>query len=151
MKQLFSNLKKRIGLALAWLNQKLLQPHPSIKDIALQKKSLLLSIFLLVFIFIFAGVDIAYLLTVPGYAPPWYGYVFLFGSFALNRTGKYRLASALTISMFPIVVFSNVVSGDSPNPLATLNYLVLSIILGSILLQKRFLLLLALATAWVSC
>ena len=147
MNQSFSNLKKRIGLALAWLNRKLLQPHSSIKDIALQKKSLLLSIFLLVFIFIFAVVDIAYLLTVPGYAPPWYGYVFLVSSYALNRAGKYRLAAALTISMFPIVVFSNVLEGTSANPLATLYYLVLSIILGSILLQKRILLLLALGNS----
>ena len=129
---------------LPWLNQNFLEPHPSIKDIALQKKSLLLSIFLLVFIFIFAGVDLIYLLTVPGYEPPWYGYVFLFGSYALNRIGKYRLAAALTISMFPIVVFSSVVNGRSVNPFATLYYLVLSIILGSILLQKRFLLLLTL-------
>jgi PAS domain S-box-containing protein len=140
----FSNPKNRIGRTIAWLDQKLLQPHPSIKDIALQKKSLLLSIFLLVFIYIFAGVDIAYLLTVPGYAPPWYGYVFLVGSYALNRIGKYRLAAVLTISMFPIVVFSNILEGASANPLATLYYLILSIILGSILLQKRFLILLAL-------
>jgi PAS domain S-box-containing protein len=143
MVQVSSSPKKTIGSMLAWLDQKLLQPHTSIKDIALQKKSLLLSIFLLVFIIIFAGVDIAYLLTVPGYVPPWYGYVFLVGSYALNRIGKYKLASALTISMFPIVVFSNMLEGASANPLATLNYLILSIILGSILLQKRLLVLLA--------
>jgi PAS domain S-box-containing protein len=128
----------------AWLNQSLIQPHSSISDIALQKKSLLLSIFLLAFIFLFASVDAAYLLTVPGYVPPWYGYVFLVGSYILNRIGKYKLASGLTISMFPIVVFSNILQGSSANPLATLYYLVLSIILGSILLQKRFLILLTL-------
>ncbi|MFN2127293.1 MAG: PAS domain S-box protein, partial [Anaerolineales bacterium] len=144
MKSLFSTLNNKMSRLLPWLNQNFLEPHPSIKDIALQKKSLLLSIFLLVFIFIFAGVDLIYLLTVPGYEPPWYGYVFLFGSYALNRIGKYRLAAALTISMFPIVVFSSVVNGRSVNPFATLYYLVLSIILGSILLQKRFLLLLTL-------
>ena len=147
MASMFSRIKRSIGLALAWLNQKLLQQHPSIKDIALQKKSLLLSTFLLVFICIFAGVDITYLFTIPGYTPPWYGYVFLFSSYVLNRAGKYRLASALTISMFPIVVFSNVLEGSSANPLATLYYLVLSIILGSILLQKRVLTLLAIGNS----
>ena len=144
MKRPTPKLSGPISKSFVWLDQKLIQPHPSIKDIALQKKSLLLSIFLLTFIFIFASVDTAYLLTVPGYVPPWYGYIFLIVSYMLNRVGKYRLASALTISMFPIVVFSNILEGASANPLATLYYLTLSIILGSILLQKRLIILLML-------
>ena len=147
MTQSPSNFIRSLGRIFDWFNRRFIQPHPSIDDIALQKKSLLLSIFLLTFIFLFAGVDTAYLLSVPGYVPPWYGYIFLLGSYVLNRFGKYKLASLLTISMFPIVVFSNILQGSSANPLATLYYLVLSIILGSILLQKRFLILLALGNS----
>lgn len=147
MTELFSDPKNRIGQLLTWLNQKLLRPHPSIKDIALKKKSFLLSNFLLLLIIIFTGVDTTYLLTVPGYVPPWYGYVFLVGSYALNRVGKYQLAAALTISMFPIVVFSILVNDSSADPLSTTYYLVLSILLGSILLQKRILILLALGNS----
>ena len=139
MNQPFSNPKKKIGQALIWLDQKLLQPHSSIKEIALKEKSLLLSIFLLIFISIFAVGDTIYLLTDPSYMPPWYGYVFLVSSFMLNRAGRYNLAATLTVSMFPIVIFWLILDG---NPLTTLYYLVLSIILASILLKKRFLILL---------
>lgn len=136
MESLLSHLTP-VKKIFTWLNQKLIQPHPSITDVALRQKSLLLSIFLLTFIIVFASLDLQYFLTVPGYQPPWQGYMFLVGSYTLNRFGKYPLASALTISMFPIVVFSNVWEGSSANPIASLYYLTLSLILGSILLGKR--------------
>ena len=143
MKPSSQDKKNAFRSASAWLDHLLLQPHASLGELSLQKKSRLLSVFLLIFIGIFAAVDGIYLLTVPGYIPPWYGYLFLLTSFLLNRFGKYQLASTLTISMFPVVVFSNVLDGSSAQPLATLYYLLLSIILGGILLQKRVLVLLA--------
>jgi len=139
--------KGTIRSIIARLDQMFLQPRPSNPDIALQKKSWLLSVFLIVFFVIFAIVDVTYLITEPGYIPPWYGYLFLLTAYILNRLGKYIIAAPLTISMFPIVVFSNILDGSSANPLATLYYLVLSVILGSILLQKRMLILLAIINA----
>lgn len=139
MNKLFVDKMKKLRRIIAWFNRKLFQANPSITDIAMQKKSWLLSVFLIALIYIFAGVDIIYLFTVSGYVPPWYGYVFLILSYALNRAGKYELGAFLATFMFPAVVFVNVLNGSSANPIATLHYLVLSIILGGILLRKRIL------------
>lgn len=142
MKQSIPSTANPVQPFIDWLDRVLLRPHPSLDDIALQKKSWLLSAFLLILFCIFAGVDITYLITVPGYVPPWYGYIFLIAAYILNRLGKYRLAASLTILMFPLVVFTSLGGGSSANPTATLYYLVLSLILGEILLQKRVLALL---------
>lgn len=66
------------------LQQIFIEPSQSY-DTAIHHKSRLLSIFLLVMIFIFTAVDITYVLMVPGYTVPWYGYVFLLVSYALDR------------------------------------------------------------------
>ena len=51
--------------------------------------------------------------------------------------------SALAIAMFPLVIFSSVVTGQSTQALSTLSLSVLGIILGSILLSTRSLIILA--------
>ena len=115
----------------------LIEPPARLDDIGLRYRSRLLNIFLLIFILGFAGVDIAFFLTTPGYIPPWYGYVFLFTSYLLNKIGQYGIASSLTIAMFPIVIFANIVSGEAFNPLLTLYYLIPGLIFGGILLSLR--------------
>ena len=123
----------------------LVEPPRRLEDIALRYRSRLLNIFLLIFILVFAGVDITYLITTPGYVPPWYGYVFLFAAYGLNKAGQYSMASLLTIAMFPLVIFANIVSGTAGNPLITLYYLIPGLIFGGILLSIRSVVLFALA------
>lgn len=130
---------------LARLSQLLFEPATRLRDQELRRKSVLLSAFLLTMIVVFAGVDVVFTLTIPGYVVPWYGYVFLFTSYGLNRAGYYAVASTLAIVMFPIVVFSTLANGQASTPLVTINYLVLGLIAGSILLSMRGLVLFALA------
>ena len=96
--------------------QKILIEPPQSYDTAIRHKSRLLSIFLLVMIFIFTAVDVSYVLTVPGYSVPWYGYIFLLTSFALNRWGYYKIAAGLVVFMFPAVIFFSILSGQVNDP-----------------------------------
>ena len=106
-------------------------------DTATRHKSRLLSIFLLVMIFIFTVVDVAYVITVPGYSVPWYGYIILLISYALNRWGYYNIAAGLVVFMFPGVIFFSILSGQANNPVVSLSLLVLGLIVASILLTAR--------------
>jgi len=137
----FISLRKR----LARLSQLLLEPAKRLQDKELRRKAALLSAFLLIMIVIFTGVDLVFILTIPSYAVPWYGYIFLLTSYGLNRNGYYKIAASLAIAMFPIVVFSSLANGQGPEPLVMLNYLILSLIAGSILFSMRGLVLLAFA------
>ena len=128
----------------------LVDPPPFIQDVALWHRARLLNAFLLSMILIFGMVDLVYLITVPGYAPPWYGYVFLLGSYLLNRSTFYWVAPLAALSMFPIVIVVNIVSGSSSNPLATLYYLIPGLILGGILLSIRMTIIFALLAVGVT-
>jgi len=132
-----------IRSALKRLRQVLIEPPALIPDIALYHKSRLLNIFLLIMIVVFLGVDGFYLATIPGYMPPWYGYVFLFGSYLLNHTRYYRFSALLTLIMFPIVIFFNIISGES-TPVAIIYYLIPGLILAGILLTFKLTVLFAL-------
>jgi len=101
------------------------------------RTSRLLAVFLLLAVLIFGVVDLVYAATVPGYAPPWYGYAFLFAAWVLNRRGHYRVAATVTLAMFPLVILALVVGGTAAEPRITLSYLVLGILLASILLSWR--------------
>ncbi|HVF24948.1 MAG TPA: hypothetical protein VNA23_03615, partial [Anaerolineales bacterium] len=106
-------------------------------DTAIRHKSRLLSIFLIVIIFVFTVVDVTYVMTVPGYSVPWYGYIFLLISYAFNRWGYYNIASVLIVFMFPAVIFFSILSGQANNPVVSLSLLVLGLIVASILLTAR--------------
>jgi PAS domain S-box-containing protein len=127
------------------LYQLLIEPSPKIQDVSLRIKSQLLSSFLLILIFVFAGVDTTYLLTVKNYQPPWYGYIFLIVSYLLNRSGRYSVSAFLVSAMFPIVIVLNIASGESTSPVVTLYYLVSGLILAAILLTHWGVLVLAVA------
>lgn len=113
----------------------LFEPPAHIQDVAHRHRARLVNTFLLPLILIFATVDLNYLLTVPGYVPPWYGYGFLFGAYWLNRSRWYGAAPLVMLSMFPIVILINIVTGESSNPLASLYYLIPGLILGGVLLS----------------
>jgi PAS domain S-box-containing protein len=119
------------------LQKILIEPPAHIQDVEIRHKSRLLNVFLLPMILVFLGVDGIYLATLPGYAPPWYGYVFLLGAYILNRSRFYRLAAFITLAMFPTVIFVNIVSGSASNPVSSLYYLVPGLILAGILLSFR--------------
>ncbi|MBV6395539.1 MAG: Adaptive-response sensory-kinase SasA [Anaerolineales bacterium] len=135
-------MKRPSTRARAWFDR-LAQPHPSIDDVGRQYQSRLLTVILLIMTGVFLTLDIVNLVTVPGYKIPWYGYVFLVGAIALNRSGWYRVAAMLTLVMFPTVIFTIIASGAATDVEITLSMLVLGIILGGILLSRRGLILLA--------
>jgi len=133
-----------IRSALKRLQQVLIEPSPLIQDIALYHKSRLLNIFLLIMIVVFLGVDGFYLSTTPGYMPPWYGYIFLLGSYFLNHTRYYWHSAFLTLIMFPVVIFFSITVGESAIPIVTIYYLIPGLILAGILLSFRLTVLFAL-------
>ena len=108
---------------LGQLLQVLIAPAGAIHDIALRRSARLLSIFLVIMSAVFMLVDLTLSLTTSGYRAPWYGYLFLGTAYALSRTRYYALAASLTVAMFPIVVFSDVLRSTAPNPITILNYL----------------------------
>jgi len=97
-------------------------------------RSQLLAAALVIMTGVFLAVDTTYLLTTPGYDPPYYGYGFLGLSYALNRAGRYRIAASLVLTMFTLVPLIHVFSGASRFPQMTLSYLCLGPGLGAILL-----------------
>jgi signal transduction histidine kinase len=92
----------------------------------------------------FGTLDVFYVLTRPGYVPPWLGYVLLFTAFALVRRGRYTAGALLTLGMVPAVAFGMVASGRSASPATTLSFLVLGVVLSSVLLPVRVVALLTL-------
>jgi PAS domain S-box-containing protein len=105
-------------------------------DSVSRRKARLLAICLLSMSAMFLCVDVVLLLSVPGYQPPWYGYLFLASAYWLNRAGRYGVAAPLVIAMFPIVVFAQVITGTSGNALMTLGFLTVSPLLGAVFLSK---------------
>lgn len=133
-----------LGQFVGQLRRWLIEPAPSVQDVALRHKSRLLAIFLLMMMAILAGVDITKFLTISSYSPPWYGYIFLAAAYALNQAKYYKLAAGLTISIIPLTVFLVVLRNTPSDPTHPLNYLLLSLMLGSILLSVRGIVVLAL-------
>ena len=101
------------------------------------RKARLLASFLFLMFVVFGLVDLAGLYFVPGYTPPWYGYLFLATAWLLNRSGRYTAAAALTLAMFPTVILVWVASGGSDHPALSLAYLALGVQLAGILLPAR--------------
>ncbi len=125
------------------LDQLLLEPLTTINDLALRRTARLLAIFLLVMIALFILVDIARILTTPGYQVPWYGYLLFASAYLLNRTRYYRLAASLTISAFPLIILTSIVQDPASGLQTMIHYLVLSVFLASIFLSRRGLAILA--------
>jgi signal transduction histidine kinase len=119
-----------------------------------RRQARLLANFLCLLFVVFGLVDLVWLFLVPGYRPPWYGYLWLSVAWLVNRAGRYTLAAALTLAMFPAVILTMVASGATGEPLLTLAYLALGVQLAGILLGARGTLLFAaaataaLAAAW---
>ena len=111
-------------------------PVPS-ADPTERRRARLLATFLLILFLVFGVVDVTGLLMVPGYAPPWYGYLFLVGAWLLNRFGRYAAAASVTLTMFPVVLLGMVVVRGSPRDVGGLVFLVPGVLLASILHTAR--------------
>ncbi|MET0385110.1 MAG: ATP-binding protein [Polyangiales bacterium] len=109
------------------------EPHPSITDPEDRRRSQMLSACLLVVASLFGVVDTSFTFMVPGYQAPWFGYLTLLTALMLNRSGRYRLAAALTVAMFPTVIFAIVYLGQGM-PFVSFGYLVIAPMVASIFL-----------------
>ena len=115
---------------------RLFEIHPSITEPEMRRQSRLLAVCIAVLTPIFLCVDIV-LSTTTNHKPPYIGYVFLIGTFVLNRLGRYRLAAALAMLMFPLVGFGQVFLETVSLPLITMGYVALGPMLGAIFLSIR--------------
>ena len=106
-------------------------------DPSARRRTRLLAAFLLVLVAVFGVVDLTGLLTVPGYTPPWYGYLFLAAAGLLNRLGRYTAAAGVALAMFPVVILGMILDGSPSRPELTLVYLAPGVLLASILLSAR--------------
>ncbi len=128
---------------LQWPGQlwrRLTEPAVSIQDVELRRKAHLLSMFLLIIIMLMVLITITRLIIIPGYIEPIpqvVGFLFLGSAYMLSRTKQYHLVAALSVSIFPGVAFVIIVNNASPNPTATLFFLILALLMGSILLSIR--------------
>jgi len=123
----------------------ILDPPEPDPDPAVRRTARLLAGLLAILIVVFGTSDLVLVLTRTGYKPPWLGYAFLLGSWLLNRHGRHGAAAALTLAMFPIVIFGEILGGTVADPRAALSFLLLGILVASILLSPRGTLLFAAA------
>jgi two-component system cell cycle sensor histidine kinase/response regulator CckA len=108
-------------------------PPPVVHDADVRRRSRLLGVLIAVMVVIFACVDFGKSRAVPGYQVPWIGYLFLLGTFVLNRAGRYGAASRLVLVMFPVVILWMIVVAGPSADFTQLNFLVLGILLASLL------------------
>jgi putative nucleotidyltransferase with HDIG domain len=126
----------RVTLSTAW--RRLVDPSASIRDPAARRNARLLSIFLLCLFLLFLSINLAYVITIPGYRVPladWIGYAVLVVTYVVSRTRFTGVAAVILLVMFPLNVFSNVLEGTSLSLAATLSFLIPSYILASIFLS----------------
>jgi len=130
----YNKFLSKYSVLLNWL----FEPSKKIKDSTRRRKVKLLSVFLFFLFLLFLAINVAYIITVPGYQfPPadLIGYGFLIITYIFSRTRFTNIAVVLMLIMFPMNVFQNVFSGTSINLVATLSYLLPSYILASIFLN----------------
>jgi signal transduction histidine kinase len=114
-----------------------LGPSDAIRDTGNRRRARWLAALLLLMTFSFGTLDSFYVMTKPGYVPPWHGYTLLLGAYALVRRGRYTTGALLALATVPAVSFGLVASGQSASPRTTLSFLVLGIMLSSVLLPVR--------------
>jgi putative nucleotidyltransferase with HDIG domain len=131
-----TRVSRKRWLETAW--RVLVEPSSSILDPADRRNARLLSIFLLCLFLLFLTINIAYLVTVPGYRVPaadLIGYGMLILTYLTSRSRFISVAVIVLLIMFPLNVFSNVVEHTSISLASTLSFLIPSYILASIFLS----------------
>jgi signal transduction histidine kinase len=106
------------------------EAHPSLTDPEDRRRSQSLGMCLAVLGSLFGCVDISLSLMVESYQTPWFGYVVMIATFALNRAGYYRFAAPMLVLMFPSVVFTVIYLGNGL-PYVSFGYLVIAPMLAA--------------------
>lgn len=106
-------------------------------DLAVGRKARLLALGVGCMIPFFLVVDAVLLVKVPGYRPPWFGYLILMAAFAFNRSGSYGVAAWLVALTDAVVVFTQLRLGTTADPMLVLGYLPVGLFLGAIFLSSR--------------
>jgi putative nucleotidyltransferase with HDIG domain len=122
------------------LSMLLLEPSGAVVGGAERRKARLLATFLLSLMALFAATNLSYLLFRSRFAlspSDLMGYLLLIGSYTLSRTRHVAAATVTLLSMFPIVVFANVLEGTTFNVTASLAFLLPGYVLASIFLATR--------------
>src|SRR5690606_26696670 len=128
----------RFPLSSAWsLLGRAIAPPESLTDPGLRWSARMLATCAAVLLLLFFGVDAAFLLTIPDYQPPWFGYLFLFAIYGLSRTRHFRVGALLAAAMFPLVALAHVASGESADPSVTLGFMALSPLVAALFLPMR--------------
>jgi PAS domain S-box-containing protein len=112
-------------------------PQQTSEDVAIRLKSRILGGLLIFFLIVFGSLDFYTSYQNPNYSVPFLGYAIMLTALLFNRLGKYNTAAFLTAAMFPVVVFSTMLTATGREVIVTLNYLVLGLIFASILLGLR--------------
>jgi signal transduction histidine kinase len=114
--------------------ERLVSPADSLRELGARKKARLLAALLVFTIFAFACADAVFVLTKPGYVPPWFGYATLLTVYGLSRSRQHVWGAAMFALMFPLVAVILVVTGGAVESLVTLGFLVCGPMLGTIFL-----------------
>jgi signal transduction histidine kinase/CheY-like chemotaxis protein len=103
----------------------LVEASPRLVDRVERGTASMLAAWLLLMLSGFLGHDISMVLTQSTFTPPWYGYFFLGGAYALSRTRQYLFGALLATVMFPVVAFAHILSSASSSPASTLGFLII--------------------------
>lgn len=121
--------------------QKLTRPASSIEDVTEYRRARLLSIFTLVMLVIFIGLEISYTISFEEFQVPpadRIGLFVLFLIFIISRSKYYSVGIIIVILMFPANTFSNILQGTTLNAANTINFLVISYVITSIFLSIQW-------------
>src|SRR6187399_3134020 len=116
---------------------RLVEPPSNLDRVEERRTALMLATSVLVLLGMFLSVDIAFLLTLPHYQPPWFGYLWLLTTYALSRSVQYRVGAVLLALMFPVVALAHVALGRSADPSITLSFMALSPLVAALFLSTR--------------
>lgn len=117
------------------LGKWLVQPAESVLEPENRRSARLLSIFLLCIILLMLSFRIIAQVSDPAYVQDptdLIGYFFLFTAYVLSRTKHFRIGAWLMIAPIPMIILASISGRADQSPHATLNYLLIALLLASI-------------------
>src|SRR6188508_1832129 len=122
---------------LTGLCARLVEPASGLDHMEERRTALMLATCVLALLGLFLTVDLSFLLTLPHYHPPWFGYAWLLSTYALSRSTHYRAGAVSLALMFPVVALTHVALGRSADPSITLSFMALSPLVAALFLSTR--------------
>ncbi len=101
------------------------------------RKRMILLVFTAAALGVFSILDLAFYINVPGYQAPFHGYAFLIAIFAIAWFGYVNVGAAASIVMFPIVLSSIVLLGNTPATTGALHLVILDLLLAMVFFSRR--------------